>query len=159
MNYEDYFRRQLDGRGHRRIAQPVTGFAVAGKGVSVTLGDGSVRTVKLLVAADGARSRLRERAGIPLRGWSYGQSAIVTYDMRAESIASGVSGTSFNTASVTVNEPDSLPGNNVSTNAVSGPSNMAFDNAKPSRSSARSKSRFTSGNAAARSLPMPTIFA
>ena len=34
--------------------------------------------MKLLVAADGARSRLRERAGIPVRGWSYGQSAIVT---------------------------------------------------------------------------------
>jgi 2-octaprenyl-6-methoxyphenol hydroxylase len=34
--------------------------------------------VKLLVAADGARSRLRERAGIALRGWSYDQSAIVT---------------------------------------------------------------------------------
>jgi hypothetical protein len=32
----------------------------------------------LLVAADGARSRLRERAGIATRGWSYGQSAIVT---------------------------------------------------------------------------------
>jgi 2-octaprenyl-6-methoxyphenol hydroxylase len=60
------------------VAQPVTDFAVEGKGVSVTLGDGLVRTVKLLVAADGARSRLRERAGIALRGWSYGQSAIVT---------------------------------------------------------------------------------
>ncbi len=60
------------------VARPVTDFAVAGNGVSVTLGDGSVRTVKLLVAADGARSRLRERAGIALRGWSYGQSAIVT---------------------------------------------------------------------------------
>ena len=60
------------------VARPVTDFAVAGNAVSVTLGDGSVRTVKLLVAADGARSRLRERAGIALRGWSYGQSAIVT---------------------------------------------------------------------------------
>jgi 2-octaprenyl-6-methoxyphenol hydroxylase len=73
------------------VAQPVTDFAIAGNGVSVTLGDGSVRTVKLLVAADGARSRLRERAGIALRGWSYGQSAIVTtvaherdHDGRAE---------------------------------------------------------------------------
>jgi 2-octaprenyl-6-methoxyphenol hydroxylase len=73
------------------VPQPVTDFAAAGDGVSATLGDGSVRTVKLLVAADGARSRLRERAGIPLRGWSYGQSAIVTtvaherdHDGRAE---------------------------------------------------------------------------
>ena len=60
------------------IAQPVMDFAVGRNGVSVTLGDGSVHTAKLLVAADGARSRLRERAGIALRGWSYGQSAIVT---------------------------------------------------------------------------------
>jgi 2-octaprenyl-6-methoxyphenol hydroxylase len=73
------------------VSLPVTDFAVAPNGVSVTLGDGSVRTVKLLVAADGARSRLRERAGIVVRGWSYGQSAIVTtvaherdHDGRAE---------------------------------------------------------------------------
>ena len=32
----------------------------------------------MLVAADGARSRIRERAGIAIRGWAYGQSAIVT---------------------------------------------------------------------------------
>jgi 2-octaprenyl-6-methoxyphenol hydroxylase len=73
------------------VPLPVTDFAVKDRGVSVTLGDGSVRTVKLLVAADGARSRLREQAGIPVRGWSYGQSAIVTtvaherdHDGRAE---------------------------------------------------------------------------
>ena len=44
----------------------------------VTLGDGSVWYVRLLVAADGARSRVRERAGIASHGWSYNQSAIVT---------------------------------------------------------------------------------
>jgi 2-octaprenyl-6-methoxyphenol hydroxylase len=32
---------------------------------------------RLLVAADGARSGIRARAGIPTRGWDYGQSAIV----------------------------------------------------------------------------------
>jgi len=32
----------------------------------------------LLVGADGARSAIRERAGIAVHGWSYGQSAIVT---------------------------------------------------------------------------------
>jgi 2-octaprenyl-6-methoxyphenol hydroxylase len=32
----------------------------------------------MVVAADGARSRIRERAGIQSVGWSYGQSAIVT---------------------------------------------------------------------------------
>jgi 2-octaprenyl-6-methoxyphenol hydroxylase len=34
--------------------------------------------VRLLVAADGARSSIREGAGIVTHGWSYGQSAIVT---------------------------------------------------------------------------------
>ncbi|HEV2955507.1 MAG TPA: ubiquinone biosynthesis hydroxylase [Xanthobacteraceae bacterium] len=51
-------------------------FAVAGERVSVRCGDGAL-TAGLLIAADGARSRLRELAGIPTFGWSYGQSAIV----------------------------------------------------------------------------------
>ena len=33
---------------------------------------------RLLVAADGARSAIRERAGIQSVGWDYGQSGIVT---------------------------------------------------------------------------------
>jgi 2-octaprenyl-6-methoxyphenol hydroxylase len=33
---------------------------------------------RLLVAADGAKSRIRERAGIAVHGWAYGQSAIIT---------------------------------------------------------------------------------
>jgi 2-polyprenyl-6-methoxyphenol hydroxylase-like FAD-dependent oxidoreductase len=32
---------------------------------------------RLVVAADGARSVLRERAGIPAEHWDYGQTAIV----------------------------------------------------------------------------------
>jgi 2-octaprenyl-6-methoxyphenol hydroxylase len=35
-------------------------------------------SARLLVAADGARSRIRELAGIATHGWSYDQSAIVT---------------------------------------------------------------------------------
>jgi 2-octaprenyl-6-methoxyphenol hydroxylase len=46
--------------------------------VQVQLGDGSVLGARLLVAADGAKSRIRERAGIAVHGWAYGQSAIVT---------------------------------------------------------------------------------
>jgi 2-octaprenyl-6-methoxyphenol hydroxylase len=42
------------------------------------LSDGSEIATRLLVAADGARSKLREIAGIASYGWSYGQSAIVT---------------------------------------------------------------------------------
>ncbi|HSP24566.1 MAG TPA: FAD-dependent monooxygenase, partial [Saliniramus sp.] len=41
------------------------------------LADGEALPVDLLVAADGARSRLREAAGIGWVGWSYPQSGIV----------------------------------------------------------------------------------
>jgi 2-octaprenyl-6-methoxyphenol hydroxylase len=60
------------------VSQPVKDFTAAGANVTVDLGDGSTWAAKLLVAADGGRSRLRERAGIAVHGWSYGQSAIVT---------------------------------------------------------------------------------
>lgn len=43
----------------------------------VTLGDGRVVEASLLVAADGAKSKLRERAGIATHGWDYDQSGIV----------------------------------------------------------------------------------
>jgi 2-octaprenyl-6-methoxyphenol hydroxylase len=46
-------------------------------GIDVTLADGSTIAASLLVAADGARSRLRERAGIATHGWDYDQSGIV----------------------------------------------------------------------------------
>ena len=46
-------------------------------GVDVRLADGSVINASLLVAADGARSKLRERAGIATHGWEYDQSGIV----------------------------------------------------------------------------------
>lgn len=47
-------------------------------GVAVTLGNGQTIAARLLVAADGKRSRLRERAGIKCVGWSYPQIGIVT---------------------------------------------------------------------------------
>ena len=58
-------------------AAAVTGFEHGPSRISVTFGDGSV-AASLLVAADGARSGVREQAGIASHGWSYGQSAIVT---------------------------------------------------------------------------------
>jgi 2-octaprenyl-6-methoxyphenol hydroxylase len=45
--------------------------------VSAELTDGSTLTARLLVAADGARSTIRQAAGIAAHGWTYGQSAIV----------------------------------------------------------------------------------
>jgi 2-octaprenyl-6-methoxyphenol hydroxylase len=45
---------------------------------NVRLSNGEALAARLLVAADGARSAIRERAGIASHGWSYGQSAIVT---------------------------------------------------------------------------------
>jgi len=55
----------------------VADFVSGTDGVDVTLSDGSVIEASLLVAADGARSKLRERAGIPTHGWEYDQSGIV----------------------------------------------------------------------------------
>jgi len=46
--------------------------------VDVRLANGEALAARLLVAADGAHSAIRERAGIASHGWSYGQSAIVT---------------------------------------------------------------------------------
>jgi 2-octaprenyl-6-methoxyphenol hydroxylase len=58
-------------------ATAVTSFDARPDGIGVTLGDGSVIEAGLLVAADGARSKLRERAGIVTHGWDYNQSGIV----------------------------------------------------------------------------------
>jgi len=55
----------------------VADFSTNSGGLDVTLSDGSVIAAHLLVAADGARSKLRERAGIATHGWDYNQSGIV----------------------------------------------------------------------------------
>jgi 2-octaprenyl-6-methoxyphenol hydroxylase len=46
--------------------------------VQVELADGGLVSAALLVGADGARSAIREGAGIAVHGWPYRQSAIVT---------------------------------------------------------------------------------
>ena len=58
-------------------ATPVTRFDNRTNAVDVTFDDGATVTARLLVGADGARSQIREQAGIATHGWSYGQSAIV----------------------------------------------------------------------------------
>src|SRR6201995_3929942 len=58
-------------------ATMVASFESSPDGVDVTLGDGTTIEASLLVAADGARSKLRERSGIATHGWDYDQSGIV----------------------------------------------------------------------------------
>ena len=72
-------------------ATSVTGYDAQPDGVTVSLGEGAPIAASLLVAADGAKSRLRERAGIATHGWEYDQSGIVVtvgherdHDGRAE---------------------------------------------------------------------------
>jgi 2-octaprenyl-6-methoxyphenol hydroxylase len=50
---------------------------VVDQGIAVRFGDGSVKIATLVVAAEGARSKLREQAGLGWVGRSYGQSGIV----------------------------------------------------------------------------------
>jgi 2-octaprenyl-6-methoxyphenol hydroxylase len=73
----DQLVRLAEAAGVELRATPVTTFDARADGVSVTLGDGGVVEAALLVAADGARSKLRERAGIATHGWDYNQSGIV----------------------------------------------------------------------------------
>jgi 2-octaprenyl-6-methoxyphenol hydroxylase len=48
------------------------------KHVVAQLSEGGAVSARLLVAADGAKSRIREQAGIKTTGWDYRQAAIVT---------------------------------------------------------------------------------
>jgi 2-octaprenyl-6-methoxyphenol hydroxylase len=64
--------------GVELCAIAIESFEVHQSRIIVTGSDGRVTQARLLVAADGARSRLREQAGIATHGWNYGQSAIVT---------------------------------------------------------------------------------
>jgi 2-octaprenyl-6-methoxyphenol hydroxylase len=58
-------------------AGSVTGFEHEPNSISVTLADGDKSSARLLAGADGARSKIRESAGIATHGWNYDQSAIV----------------------------------------------------------------------------------
>jgi 2-octaprenyl-6-methoxyphenol hydroxylase len=68
-------RAQAEGVDLRGVA--VSDFVAKSGGIEVTLSDGNVIEASLLVAADGARSKLRQRAGIATHGWDYDQSGIV----------------------------------------------------------------------------------
>jgi 2-octaprenyl-6-methoxyphenol hydroxylase len=59
-------------------AGSVGGFEQSSNAIDVALKDGTTISARLLVGADGARSVIRETAGIASHGWNYDQSAIVT---------------------------------------------------------------------------------
>jgi 2-octaprenyl-6-methoxyphenol hydroxylase len=48
------------------------------KSIDVHFADGTLISTRLLVGADGAKSAIREQAGIVTHGWNYDQAAIVT---------------------------------------------------------------------------------
>ena len=82
---------RAEAEGVSLRATAVTGSEAHDDGIRVTLADGDAVDASLLVAADGAKSRLRERAGIATHGWDYDQSGIVVtvgherdHDGRAE---------------------------------------------------------------------------
>jgi 2-octaprenyl-6-methoxyphenol hydroxylase len=56
----------------------VAEFETSGGQTTVRFDDGRAVMTRLLVAADGAKSSIRERAGIQSFGWNYEQSGIVT---------------------------------------------------------------------------------
>jgi 2-octaprenyl-6-methoxyphenol hydroxylase len=58
-------------------ATAVSGFENDANTIGVTFADGAAIAARLLVGADGARSLIRDTAGIASHGWNYGQSAIV----------------------------------------------------------------------------------
>ncbi|MEA2835774.1 MAG: 2-octaprenyl-6-methoxyphenol hydroxylase [Bradyrhizobium sp.] len=69
--------KRAEAEGIDLRATTVAGFETSAAGIDVTLGEGNTIEAGLLVAADGARSKLRERAGIATHGWDYDQSGIV----------------------------------------------------------------------------------
>ena len=64
-------------RDEVRVRHVGDALEVEGERVEVELADGDTLAARLLVAADGAHSAIRERAGIASHGFSYAQSAIV----------------------------------------------------------------------------------
>lgn len=69
--------KRAEAEGIELAATAVSTYESRVDGTKVTLSDGREIEASLLIAADGARSKLRERAGIATHGWDYDQSGIV----------------------------------------------------------------------------------
>jgi 2-octaprenyl-6-methoxyphenol hydroxylase len=76
-NLIDALASRAEAAGVDLRATAVNSYEASADGIDVVLADGSTIAASLLVAADGARSKLRERAGIATHGWEYDQSGIV----------------------------------------------------------------------------------
>jgi 2-octaprenyl-6-methoxyphenol hydroxylase len=73
-------KRAADFRAIQIIApDEIAGFQADSAGMTVTLAGGRALRTRLLVSAEGRQSSLRERAGIKVVGWPYGQTGIVTW--------------------------------------------------------------------------------
>ena len=68
---------RAESEGVELNAVAVSSYESSVEGTRVTLSDGREIDASLLIAADGAKSKLRERAGIATHGWDYDQSGIV----------------------------------------------------------------------------------
>lgn len=73
----DALMKRAEADGIELAATAVSSYESGPDGTKVTLSDGREIEASLLIAADGARSKLRERAGIVTHGWDYDQSGIV----------------------------------------------------------------------------------
>lgn len=60
-----------------RYGATVTGQAAQPAGAEVTLADGTTLRAAVIVGCDGRSSGVARRAGIPRRGWDYGQTSLV----------------------------------------------------------------------------------
>jgi 2-octaprenyl-6-methoxyphenol hydroxylase len=73
----DALTRHAEASGVELRSDSVTAYEANEDGVQVAFGSGDIIAARLLAAADGARSKLRQRAGIAPHGWDYDQAAIV----------------------------------------------------------------------------------
>lgn len=76
-NLIDALAARAEAAGVELRATAVNSYVANADGIDVVLADGATIAASLLVAADGARSKLREQAGIATHGWEYDQSGIV----------------------------------------------------------------------------------
>lgn len=61
------------------MPQTITKIQYNGSSSEITLADGRVLQAKLLVAADGGQSRVRQAVGLGVTSWDYNQHALVIY--------------------------------------------------------------------------------